>query len=531
MRSITRAIGAAVAVLMLVPPLAAAVDVEEELRLMQQRIGELEDQLQEEKAAEARAEAESQAAVAPEAESQAAVAPEADIAPNSADAIEVTEVPAEELETEDRSLKSKLSSFLEATEFSGWVAASYNYHFAGDGNDKMKCANCGVIAGSDAGGDLARVGAGLYPLHPDNNSFSVDQVWFEIDKPVSDDSRAGFHVDWLFGKSAERLGAGARYGNFALLPFEEISFENQSSPTGEVVQLGDLSVANHNDSGDLTKLFTAYVSYLAPIHTGIQIDFGKVPSLLGAEVAQAPYNFNITRGLLFQLYPQTNVGIIVSSEVLPGFSIALGATNDVYSDANLDLDNNKAFTGQLAYSTEIFSVATSIIYGSPLLPDGYEGDKLGVLDVVITADPMDRLSMWLNFDFVWTRGGIAESEIDGEKYGLALAGRYAITDRLGLAARGEWVRNNPNEDLMALISTGDPTHDLLSVTGTLDFALTNHLQVRTEVRYDWGYSDNVLMIPTTSEIIPWPIEDYYWKANGRTKDDQIVWLLEAIYTF
>jgi hypothetical protein len=474
---------------LLAPPIALASNIEEELEQMRERIAELEAKVAAEKTGE-----EAEGREEPSASSEPIATPVA------------TDEGADE---EDRSAMSALSSFLESTEFSGWVAVSYNYNFNGSSNTKKEGRNSGFFAGRDAG---------LFPFHSDSNTFAVDQIWFEIDKPASEDSRGGFHVDLLFGETAESLGGGAHSGSFDQDPFAGQAFDDVNS--GNIVQLEDLVIENRNGSGDLVKVYSAYVSYLAPLGTGVEINAGKLPTLLGAEVAQSPYNFNITRGLVYGLQPITHLGVIVSTELSPGVSASLGATNGVFSDTNTDLDDNKALTGQLAYSSDLFSVATSVIWGSPM--SSREGDRVGVLDVVLTADPADSLSLWVNFDYQWFRGD--GEELDGNNYGIAVAGRYAVSDRAGFSARGEWVRYDPHENMFASIpTTGDTERDLFSATATLDYALTNHLQFRLEARHDWIHS--------TLVIVGIPVKEAYWKGNGGATDHQTVALAELMYSF
>jgi hypothetical protein len=261
------------------------------------------------------------------------------------------------------------------------------------------------------------------------------------------------------------------------------------------------------------------------------MDVGKIPTLIGAEVVQAPYNFNVSRGLLWSLQPTANVGIIVGKEIIAGFSVTAGFINDVYSDTNVDLDNNKAMVGQVKYEADTFSVAGNVTYGSRM--GNGESDKAGIGDLVVTWDPLDDLSLWLNFDVFWFRGNepgfSSGTEIDGTNLGVALAGRYAITDRWGAALRFEWLRLDAEDyefdDLRDLgLASGDDVQDFFEFTFTSDFALTNHLQLRGEIRYDWTSSD--FRIGDTK------FENYYFNKNGNlTRDDQVVALAELIYSF
>jgi hypothetical protein len=88
---------------------------------------------------------------------------------------------------------SGLDPFFSSIEIGGWVATSWWYNF----NDPPGHALTGANQGA---------GGAFYPFHPDSNSFEVDQVWFEMEKPVTEDSRAGFRLDMVYGLTAAQLG-------------------------------------------------------------------------------------------------------------------------------------------------------------------------------------------------------------------------------------------------------------------------------------------------------------------------------------
>ena len=70
------------------------------------------------------------------------------------------------------------------------------------------------------------------------------------------------------------------------------------------------------------------------------------------------------------------------------------------------------------------------------------GDKTGIVDVVLSWDPSENLSTWVNFDYVWVDSENAPG--DPGAYGVAIAGRLGITENTGFALRGEYVRSIDN---------------------------------------------------------------------------------------
>jgi len=368
--------------------------------------------------------------------------------------------------------RSALSSFLEETDFSGWVATSYNYNFNGSGNDFLVGQSNGL------------------PFHADSNAFEVNQLWFEIDNDVSEEGRGGFHADILFGADAEVLGGSGAGGGGGIL------------------------------GNDGVEVFSAYASYLVPV-AEVRVDAGELPTLLGAEVVQSPYNFNITRGRLWGIQPVTHTGVIVSKRLPGGVGIAAGVVNDALTDANFDTDDDKAYTGQLSFSDGTWSAAVSAIYGSPLDAPGtrgFDGNDEGLVDLLMTADPSDNLSFWFNFKWGFNRD-IPGSDQDAELYGAAAAVRWAILQSTGMALRYEILNE---DDGYLMLGTGDGDSILQSFTTTLDHAFTDGLVGRLEYRVDWSrISDGD--------------DDFFRKANTPSvpgsQDNQHVLLAELIYNF
>ena len=73
--------------------------------------------------------------------------------------------------------ENPFDSLLAGTEVSAWAAGSYMHR---------------LKESSDA-----NLGTGYFS-HPDANTFSLDQAWLSIDKAATEDSRAGFHLDYSY---------------------------------------------------------------------------------------------------------------------------------------------------------------------------------------------------------------------------------------------------------------------------------------------------------------------------------------------
>lgn len=363
MRSICTTIVITAAGLLLFSQFAQASDVEAELRQMQERIADLENQLG-----------------------------------NETDSSQLAE------ETSG----SALSSMLENTDIGGWIAPSYNYNFEGHHNRNA--------AGTPGNTGLANTPSS----HPTTNTFQLDQAWISIDNAATEDSRGGAHLAYEWG----------------------------------VV----------NGAGKGGSLYSAYISYLAPIHEGVNLDIGLMPTMVGAEVNQTNANFNVTRGLVWGIQPVTNVGAVVSGEIMDGFSAALGVLNDPYSTAAIDSDNEKAVTAQLAYAADNWSAGATVVWGEIV------DTETGIYDFLLSCDASDDVSAWLNYTIV-------DIEDFATVHGIAAAARMALSDELGVALRAEAL-------LADVDSSVGKNFEVWSITTTTDYALTEHLTVKGELRID-----------------------------------------------
>ncbi len=430
MRCNRMTLAVAAASLLVAPQLAAADDVQDQLRQMQERMTQLEDQL----------------SATNEQLDQAN-----DRVSQQQDLIEQAG-----LDDESSSLSS-LARFFEETEFGGWIAVNYFYNTNNPDNSSqsINTASTGVNTG---GGAFA---GSVNPFTPDHDTFQVDQLWFSMENPATEESRGGFAADIVFGRTAEAL-------------------------RGE-------SNANGFFGGDEIALYQAYVQYLAPVGpNGVNLKMGRFETVIGAEYAQSNRNFNITRGMTYTiLQPFNHVGLMASMDLGGGFDIALGVTNDSLGNLNVDNNSGKNFLWHLGWATDTLSIGINGLYGGNASPTAraanFSGDDQGIVDVLINWDPSENLSAYLNFDYVWTeKQALAQTP---QAYGIALAGRYGITETLGFALRGEYIRSvdsfvfGGGGAALNPVGAGDD-QNIWTLTGTFDYLVTDNLTLKAEVKYE-----------------------------------------------
>jgi hypothetical protein len=395
---------------------------------------------------------------------------------------------------EERVGASGLQGFFDRLQVGGWVAGSYTYNWQDPDGKQLGGFNSGD--------------AGLYPLHPDANSFEMDQLWFELEHPVSEEHRAGFRADIVFGKTASILGG---------------VFGTNGSSDGDFY------------GGDETDLYIheAYVQYLAPVGEGAHFKFGIIPTLIGAEVPQAPYNLNITRGNVWTLLqPINHTGVTVAYPIAENGTFTIGFVNETrcFPACDVDLNKNKAVIGAFAWDMDTVGFQVSGTWGaadsgqfSSNPPPGRitpAGNDEYILDLIVNWDPTEKFSGYLNSTYINSDNS---DEINGfSGYGVSLAGRYAFTEKFGFAMRGEWV----DLDLERTATTG-PNFQVWNVTGTFDYSLTDALMLRAEARYDVAREGSM------------GLQDIFFEGNtsssfptyDASRNDQLVGAIEVIYNF
>jgi hypothetical protein len=272
------------------------------------------------------------------------------------------------------------------------------------------------------------------------NTFSLNLVEISLEKKAAELNSAGFRLD---------LDAGRDVPFFRAAGF---------------------------DAGDF-DLKQAFVAYKAPLGEGLTVTFGKFVTLLGAEVIEAPNNFNISRSFLFGFaIPFTHTGMLLNYPVTDIVDLTVGVVNGW---DNLD-DNNNAKTGigRVGFNiADNLTIGLAGIYGAEQADR--DGPKRWVIDFVTTFKPLEPLTLVLNYDY----GREEEAVVldtglsDGEWQGVELIGQYAFTEKFAVAVRGEFFSDNDGA------RTGR-AQDLWETTLTLSYKWVKHFETRLEYRHD-----------------------------------------------
>jgi len=275
-----------------------------------------------------------------------------------------------------------------------------------------------------------------------SNQFALNLIELNLDKPPDpSNSRLGYHLGLGFGQA--------------------MNVVNATDPAG-------LSFAQY--------LKEAYVSYLAPVGKGLQMDVGKFVTPHGAEVIETKDNFNYSRGLLFSYaIPYFHYGLRAKYSFSDKYSVTgflVNGWNDIY-------DNNTGKTYGVTFGwnpTKKFSLAQSYMFGPETA--GTNAHWRQVSDTVATYSPTARLTTSVNFDY---GRGDRVMGIPTPVFWTGIAGyvKYAFDERYALATRYEYYNDHDG------FTTGTAQH-LNEFTGTFQRTVAHHLITRLEFRRDFS---------------------------------------------
>ena len=171
----------------------------------------------------------------------------------TAKATEVAEIKKEIVAIQDDAKKNDgILKFFKDVEVSGIVDGYYSYN-----NNKV---------------DMFTQGRAFDVRH---NAFSLQLAKLTLNKANSKDDPLGFRVDIGLGETVDRI----------------------------------ISVSDSSRNDATKHVLQAYASYVAPIGSGLILDFGKFYTPVGAEVVETKDNYNYSRGWLFAFGPYYHTGL------------------------------------------------------------------------------------------------------------------------------------------------------------------------------------------------------------------------------
>ncbi len=143
-----------------------------------------------------------------------------------------------------------------------------------------------------------------------SNSFNINQADIVVEHMPTTKEPVGGRIDLQFGQAAETLGG---------------------------------SSANEQRPQVWRDLFQAYGSYLAPIGSGLELDFGKWASWLGAEGNYTKDQIAYSRGYMFAYLPSYHMGLRANYNLTPKVNLAYWLVNGANDTEDLNGYKSQAF--------------------------------------------------------------------------------------------------------------------------------------------------------------------------------------------
>lgn len=342
------------------------------------------------------------------------------------------------LKAVEEAVASPALSFLKDITFSGYVQTTYNFNFEAPPSRTNQ----------------------LRIFDDDANQFNINNIELAFSRQPTEKVPVGFGVVMNAGRDTRKtkaLGLGAGDDN----PFD---------------------------------LQQAYVTYVAPVGKGVTFKAGKFATLLGAEVIEAPANFNVSRSFLFGFaIPFTHVGALATYPLTEQVSATLGVVNGW--DNVKDNNRGKAAIGQVSLApVEGLTLLVNGIWGAE--QTNMESPERWVVDVVATYVPpsLKALTLQANYDYGEEDRAVVVTGTsvrrDAVWQGISLVGNYDLTEKLSFALRGEYFIDQDGARTAFAgtdLPSGLPNQSRLNVyevTATAKYKLWQGLFTRLEYRHD-----------------------------------------------
>ncbi len=225
----------------------------------------------------------------------------------------------------------------------------------------------------------------------------------------------------------------------------------------------------------------AYVSYLAPIGKGLQIDFGKFVTPAGAELIESAPDWNYSRGVLFgYAIPFYHFGLRAAYTFNPKVTLTgflVNGWNDIVA-----VNTGKTYGFSLALTPNSKVSITQNYLGGPQTPDT-NAHWRNLSDTVVQFNVTKKLALLENFDY--GSGDMIPGVNSVNWKGIATYAKYAFNDQYSFGVRYEYY-DDPNG-----FTTGTPQH-INEYTLTLQRTFAHDLISRLEFRRDMS---NVAFFP------------------------------------
>ena len=299
----------------------------------------------------------------------------------------------------------------------------------------------------------------------EHNQFSFALAEIAFNKPAASDDRVGFRFDFDYGPVTDWVHSADPEGN---------------------------EVVKHTQQ--------AYISYMAPVGSGLTVDFGKFVTQHGAEVIEAKDNWNYSRSLLFSwAIPYYHMGVRLG--YAPNDKVTLGGF--VVNGWNNVKENNSGKTyGVQALLKPATPLMITLNYmGGPEQTDNTD-DWRHLVDATLMYTVNDVLTVMGNVDY-------GQDTVEGTDVSWKGVGVYAkaqVNPVFAVIPRFEYYDDSDGG------FTTTAAQKLKEFTFTGELKHSQGLIMRIEYRRDWSDVD-------------------FFTKNGAPRDNQNTLSLAWVYAF
>lgn len=291
-----------------------------------------------------------------------------------------------------------------------------------------------------------------------SNSFSINQASLLAERLPSPESRFGGRIDLQFGQATQTLQG---------------SENNEQAP--QVWR----------------NLFQAYGSYLAPIGSGLQIDFGKFASALGIEGNYTKDQIAYSRSYTFNYLPYYHMGARLNYNLSPKLNLTYWLVNGAQQTEDFNGFKSQAFllnykpSAKLSWNLNYYfgqEQRDALSTNTPSSPSGTNitpapNGRNHIFDTYATWNMTPKLTLAGEADLVISRV-MANSAPEHTAIGAAYL-RYSLPKEMALGSRFEYF-----DDRGSLFS--GKSQALKEFTFVLDKKLAPGFLVKAELRRDFS---------------------------------------------
>lgn len=248
----------------------------------------------------------------------------------------------------------------------------------------------------------------------------------------------------------------------------------------------------------------AYVSLRAPVGNGIDFKMGAFDTPIGYEASNVSENPHYTRSMGYALQPTTHTGLSASYRFSELFAMSAGVVNGRGPVIGAKLQNGFPGTRGSESSKGYFASfeltapdSWGFLSGSKFAAQVMDSPNVlftDTTDIHVSATlntPVEAWKVGISYYYRANMPGVvggAGAPLSNYANVWGLYNSYKATEKLTLNLRGEYLTATDGTVYAGTPGDNDPNNQMLSITGSVDYALWENVISRLEVRYDSSLS-------------------------------------------